>query len=553
MRGLTSTTVSGLALLTASSALAADLQFVRKAPPAPLGPSWAGTYVGVSVGAVDDHTGLGEVRLASPGFIVNAGGLFAVPGIYGPVAVNRSAMDTSFIGGLQAGHNWQSGRIVYGVEGDLKFMRNKEDISGAHNEVFVGLIPGGDVVRTTTANITIERLWEMSLRGRLGYTWDRLLVYGTAGLAATSLKTDATITFTTVSPGVPLPGSEPVNLTAGSSSNALYVGATVGAGFEYMFTPAITVGAEYRYTDFGKRSLLLATEPAVTFNPAVPVDTPVSLASHQLTARLNYRLGSPVGDAMASAGPVPAAHNWSGCYVGGHLGAAWGRGPVDTFDPSTSTGVGVFGPGFPNQSPFYDLAGAGTSASYSYDLGAAATGGASAGCNWRAPVPSLVWGVEAEGGFLRLNASTVTPFANADGRNDVVDRTTVGDWYAAITGRVGLPVDQVLFYAKGGVGFTTIKASTTDTCTTGLNCNAQTLNATGEKTPAFLMIGGGAEWAWNNKWSVKAEYLYLGVHETVTACGPGGGGLFIPGLTFCSDHNLGGIHTAKVGANYKLY
>ena len=67
------------------------------------------------------------------------------------------------------------------------------------------------------------------------------------------------------------------------------------------------------------------------------------------------------------------------------------------------------------------------------------------------------------------------------------------------------------------------------------------------------MVGGGAEWAFVQNWTVKAEYLYLGLDTSFTACGPGGGRLFLPNLNFCSKHDIGGIHTAKIGVNYKFF
>jgi hypothetical protein len=43
------------------------------------------------------------------------------------------------------------------------------------------------------------------------------------------------------------------------------------------------------------------------------------------------------------------------------------------------------------------------------------------------------------------------------------------------------------------------------------------------------------------------EYLFLDLNENEAVCGPGGGS------TFCSNHSLNGVHTTKLGLNYKLY
>jgi hypothetical protein len=121
--------------------------------------------------------------------------------------------------------------------------------------------------------------------------------------------------------------------------------------------------------------------------------------------------------------------------VGGYAGGAWGRGPVDTFDPST-TGTSVFGPPPLLQSIFYDSS-AGSSAPpapCSYNLSHSAIGGGTLGCNWQSPSSRLVWGAEAEAGFMRLSSTVNNPYNLAFGFND---------WYGVLAGRLGYSVDQV--------------------------------------------------------------------------------------------------------------
>ena len=55
---------------------------------------------------------------------------------------------------------------------------------------------------------------------------------------------------------------------------------------------------------------------------------------------------------------------------------------------------------------------------------------------------------------MRLSATVNNPYNLAFGFNDTLDTTTVGNWYAAFAGRLGYAVNDVLFYLKGGVGFT---------------------------------------------------------------------------------------------------
>jgi len=338
-------------------------------------------------------------------------------------------------------------------------------------------------------------------------------------------------------------------------SSQEYLGVTFGGGVEYALSNNWSIAGEYRATDFGRRNVILATAPAAgPILPATPVDTTVRLLSQQATLRLNYRFGGPDMATRSVAMAPPSSTNWTGCYAGGYAGAAWSRGSVDTFDPSTNQPV--FGPPPFIQSPFYS-GGSGLSATpapYSYNFNASGMAGGTLGCNWQMASSNFVFGVEGEAGVMRLRSSSdLNPYTASSGFTDFTDSTKIGDWYGAVAGRLGYAVNDVLFYLKGGVGFTQVQTASLDTCITGANCNSQILLARGSANPTFGVIGGGAEWAFARNWSVKGEYLYLGLDANVPSCGPGGGRLFVPNLTFCANHLLDGIHTAKLGVNYKFF
>ena len=359
------------------------------------------------------------------------------------------------------------------------------------------MLPTGSYTRNTFATYFIDRQWQATFRCCFGYALDRLLVYATGGLAVTSLKTGGNYTFQTlIGPALaPFPGVLPQNFSAaGLGSSQEYYGVTFGGGAEYAFWNNWSLGVEYRFADFGKRNVTLVTAPAAgVLLPATPVTMPVSLFSQQVTARLNYRFG---GGEMVQSVALPGSpgSNWSGCYAGGYAGVAWGRGPVDTFDPSTN-GQQVFGPP-PLSDHFYDSS-AGESANpapYSYNLGASGMGGGTLGCNWQPASSRFVWGIEAEAGVMRLSATVNNPYNLAFGFNDTLDTTTVGNWYAAFAGRLGYAVNDVLFYLKGGVGFTQVLAESIDLCTTtGGNCSSQALIARGNTNAVFFVVGGGAD------------------------------------------------------------
>src|SRR5262249_40422054 len=172
-------------------------------------------------------------------------------------------------------------------------------------------------------------------------------------------------------------------------------------------------------------------------------------------------------------------------------------------------------------------------------------GGGTAGCNWQAGA-LIVLGAEAEGGYLNLQRSAVDPYGT---NGDTSSSTRIGNWYGAGTGRIGVVADTLLLYVKGGIGAAALQSNVVDTCATA-PCAANLLNANFSQTRTFGVIGGGFEKALNANWSVKAEYLYLAVSTRYQVCGVGGGS--VTGLNFCGLHSVDGVHTAKVGLNYRF-
>jgi outer membrane immunogenic protein len=122
------------------------------------------------------------------------------------------------LGGVQAGYNFQSGNIVYGVEADIAAAKIDGDTS-CPNPAF-------------SCESDVKMLG--SLRGRIGYAMDRLLIYGTGGLG-----------FGTVEIGT----SGPIGTNDTTKTRA---GWTLGAGLEYAFNDHWSLKGEYKYFDLGK-------------------------------------------------------------------------------------------------------------------------------------------------------------------------------------------------------------------------------------------------------------------------------------------------------------
>ena len=240
----------------------------------------------------------------------------------------------------------------------------------------------------------------------------------------------------------------------------------------------------------------------------------IGMLSAASAADLPVRYPSP----MPPPPVILPVFSWTGCYLGGFAGGAWGN-DVAAYDDNNLAGQ----PG-----PPFDA--------WSYKLGSSFIGGGTAGCNWQPIGTPFVAGVEGEFGYLNLSGSGFDPL-DPLGPNNILSSTRIGDWYGMITGRLGYAWDRTLLYVKGGAAFLNIQTSVSDVVT---GFSASTSN-----TEATWTLGGGLEWAFNPNWSIKAEYMYIGLDNTVSDCG------FLA-TTFCYDHRPRGISTAKVGLNYRF-
>ena len=170
--------LAGLVLLGAiGAARAADIPGISRPYAAPARAygayNWMGLYIGANLGYQ-----WGDIAPAEP-----SGGAF----------------------GLQAGYNWQHSQLVLGVETDVQWS-DAEDVVGP---------------------LKFGNTWFGTLRGRLGYAMNNVLIYGTGGLAYGG-----------------------VELTSGGRSQSqTEFGWTLGLGAEVGLTQNWTAKVEYLYFD----------------------------------------------------------------------------------------------------------------------------------------------------------------------------------------------------------------------------------------------------------------------------------------------------------------
>ena len=180
-------TTTGLIVLGMAPAFGADLAArpYTKAPAAIAINNWTGFYIGAMGGyGQEDSSDIGTL----------SGG---------------------FAGGT-AGYNWQTGNLVLGVEADAAWSDVGASVTGL----------GG----LAAASAKIRDMG--TVRGRIGYAFDQVLIYGTAGYAWADNRMTATL------------------LNVSISDSHFHSGWTAGAGVEFMVAPKWSVKAEYLYRSF---------------------------------------------------------------------------------------------------------------------------------------------------------------------------------------------------------------------------------------------------------------------------------------------------------------
>ncbi|MCJ2060858.1 porin family protein [Methylobacterium sp. J-048] len=209
---LASTVLVGLT----AAASAADLPR-RAAPPPVFTPvpvfTWTGFYVGVNAGYGFDASSRNTTNYALPaGSLINSAGTNAV------VSVNNRSNNDGFTGGAQIGYNYQftpGSGVVVGIEADAQYVDFARRANATQNYGVVGA-PGFafSAPRAFVATSGNGLDYFGTVRGRLGYAFDRTLVYATGGYAYGS-------------------GQDDQNFAGNRFRDSFRSGYAVGGGLEY--------------------------------------------------------------------------------------------------------------------------------------------------------------------------------------------------------------------------------------------------------------------------------------------------------------------------------
>ena len=181
------------------------------------------------------------------------------------------------------------------------------------------------------------------------------------------------------------------------------------------------------------------------------------------------------------APPPPPECNWTGFYIGVHVGGQWGH--------SEDVDLDGYQTAFPPSEWGYDESGvvAGGQIGYNYQW------------NW------LVLGIEADLGYMNLDGSGVSHFDAVNFASDTHGETE-SDFYTTIRGRIGVAFGHWLFYGTGGGIGVNLETRVIDNCDVA-PCGDDLINAGTKDFNWGWTGGGGIEYMFGCHWTIKGEYL----------------------------------------------
>lgn len=233
MKKLAGLTAGALALVAFAGSASADGMVVRAAPPPPPPPPpvvdrcapgpWTGFYVGGNLGWAQLD---GEFRDHDKFFSERR---------------RFSDDEDAFTLGVQSGYNLQCGNVVFGIESDINWVDFDDDNNHFGHKRFNWDSKKWERQRFNTSR---SMDWFGTIRGRLGWTNDRIMVYATGGLAYAELDRKWR--------GIGRDGSGWGTGWSGlhSDSGDVSWGWTAGGGVEWLWSPNMSFKAEALWIDF---------------------------------------------------------------------------------------------------------------------------------------------------------------------------------------------------------------------------------------------------------------------------------------------------------------
>ena len=234
---------------------------------------------------------------------------------------------------------------------------------------------------------------------------------------------------------------------------------------------------------------------------------------------------------VSAADGAPAVNtapsqNWTGLYIGGDLGDAWGRSEWTAHE--TGAGAPPLNGSFDFYQPFDFAKGTG-----SYFIGL------QAGYNYTLP-SGVVLGVEADVSFPNTIMGTETISSPSLGQATYEEKV---EYSGTVRGRLGYALGKWLLYGTGGYAWTDDQLTRTQVAGTPVGGTA--VPATVETRLALRsgwVAGGGVETGIGRNWTADLEYLFTDFSSHCVTF-PAGAQVFDADLT---------LQSIRLGLNYQL-
>jgi outer membrane immunogenic protein len=488
-------TAAAVALL-GGPALAADMP-VKAQPPGCPGCNWNGFYVGVNLGGSIGHDRSQDAISLNP-----AGTIAAIaPGVLNPISnTTYSSSPAGFLGGGQAGFNWQMGHLVLGAEGDWDIVRQRDNL-----QINNFLASSVNVAPAAYGYSDEEKIkWLATARARVGWASGYSMAYVTGGVAWGGVESNYAFQAFQVT-GIPTFAS-----AAGAASfSTTRTGWVLGSGIEtslgWMGANHWSAKIEYLYVDLGTVTNSFSVPQAGA--SAYTISSSTHIRDNIVRLGLNYRVG---GDRFApppTPGPCPTC-DWKGFYVG--VNEATGIGHNRTHETDSLLPANVNSANVNN--PLTDV--------WHTESPIGVMAGGQVGFNWQ--LGSVVFGAEADWDWARQRDS----FANTNfvASTVVVAPTQIGltddqklSWLATARARIGWTENCFLWYVTGGAAWARVESNYSFQVAQAVGAGVLGTGpfaASVSSTKTGWTLGGGVEtkMTWlglSDRWSSKFEYLYV--------------------------------------------
>jgi opacity protein-like surface antigen/outer membrane receptor protein involved in Fe transport len=349
---------------------------------------WSGFHVGARVDSTSSKVNGSAINTAT-GAAVEPGDLNPMP----------------WHGGIQLGYDYMfPSRLVLGIEGDVS--------SGGRKTTTITDASG---ISSIESNVFDSE----TLRARVGYAANNILLYGTAGAAWSSnqyIRTQLTGTLNLATAGTD------------EADNKYLSGLVAGGGLAFAFAKNWNAFVEYRYTDYGSSTTSLPFSQVSTTSKTEVSEVDFGINyKFDWSARYNTGSGAIAKPAPSYKAPSdPGRYNWTGFHVGIDGGYGWATSSGSLTD---ATGVALTPYNYSVSGPF-----AGTFVGGDYQFGRFVLG---AEGDWQ-------WG------NLTGNNQAGSPITAPTGTFPGFLASTTTKDYGSIRGRFGIALDRFLVFGTAG-------------------------------------------------------------------------------------------------------